>query len=69
MGLTVPPPFFLGFLTLSLLMGTFFGVFWGLLMWLIQWQAWHMPVEVAVRYSAAAGVLSGLSMAGYYRCG
>jgi hypothetical protein len=42
LGLEVPPPLFLGFRKLTLLMGTFFGVLWGALwgvgMWLWAWQ-------------------------------
>jgi hypothetical protein len=67
LGLMLPPPFFLGFLSLTLLMGFFFGLFWGAFMWLLQWQAWQMPIEQAVVASAAAGLFFGLSMAGYYR--
>jgi hypothetical protein len=67
LGLEVPPPFFLGFITLTLLMGAFFGILWGALMWLLQWEAWHMPLELAVMASAVAGLLFGPSMAGYYR--
>jgi hypothetical protein len=66
-GLQVPPPFFLGFLTLTLLSGVFFGVFWGAFMWVIQWQWWIIPVEGAIGASAAAGLFFGLAMAAYYR--
>jgi hypothetical protein len=65
--LNVPPPFFLGFLPLTLLMGVFFGIFWGAFMWLLQWQAWQMPLRVAVLAAATAGLAFGLSMAAYYR--
>src|SRR5438093_3044568 len=67
LGFHVPPPFFLGFLTLTLLMGAFFGILWGALMWLLQWRAWHLSMGFAVVTSAWAGLLFGLSMAGYYR--
>ena len=67
LGLDVPPPFFLGFGTLTLLMGAFFGIFWGAFMWLLQWRAWHIPLELAIVASAGIGLLFGLSMAGYYR--
>jgi len=67
LGLFIPPPIFLGFLPLTLLMGAFFGILWGVFMWLLQWQSWHMSLELAVATSAAAGLLFGLSMAGYYR--
>jgi hypothetical protein len=67
LGLDVPPPFFLGFLTLTLLMGAFFGTLWGVFMWLLLWQAWHVPLEVVIMTSAGTGLFFGLSMAGYYR--
>jgi hypothetical protein len=66
LGLEVPPPLFWGFVSLTLLMGGFFGPLWGAFMWLLQWQ-WHTPVELAILISALAGLLFGLSMAGYYR--
>jgi hypothetical protein len=66
-GLEVPPPFFLGFATLTPLMGASFGIVWGACMWLLQWQAWHMPLEWAAVSAAGAGLLFGLGMAGYYR--
>jgi hypothetical protein len=67
LGLNVPPPLFLRFLTLMVLMGVPFGTLWGICMWLIQWQAWHMSWEAAVVLSAGAGLLFGLGMAWYYR--
>jgi uncharacterized protein DUF6404 len=67
LGLEVPPPLFLGFVTLTLLMGGFFGVVWGVFMWLLQWQSGRVPVETAVLNAVGAGLLFGLSMAAYYR--
>ena len=67
LGLEVPPPFFLGFLTLTLVAGVFFGIFWGAFMWLLQWQAWQMPLGAAALVAASAGLVFGLSMAAYYR--
>jgi len=69
LGFHVPPPFFLGFLTLTLLTGAFFGIpcfgiLWGALMWLLPR---HLRMGFAVVTSAGAGLLFGLSMAGYYR--
>jgi len=66
-GLKVPPPLFLGFFTLTVLFGIFFGVLWGEVMWLLQWKAGLVGVEIAVLISALAGLLFGLTMAGYYR--
>jgi hypothetical protein len=67
LGLDVPPPLFLGFLPLTLLMGAFYGAFWGAFMWTLQWRAWQMPLWLAVLTAACAGLAFGLSMAGYYR--
>lgn len=64
LGLSVPPPFFLGFLTLTVLMGGFFGILWGAFMWLFLWQE---RLKVIVGYAAVAGLAFGLSMAAYYR--
>ena len=67
LGLRVPPPLFLGFLTVALFAGFFFGLFWGAFMWLIQWRWWKAPVELAAFASVLAGLLFGVSMAAYYR--
>ena len=64
LGLEVPPPLFLGFRQLTLLMGTFFGVLWGVLwglfMWLWQWQG-EIPAGVAVLTTVFAAVFAGLA--------
>ncbi len=64
LGLEVPPPFFLGFGKLTLLMGTFFGALWGVLwgvgMWLSAWQG-EMPVGIAVAITTLAAVFAGLT--------
>jgi hypothetical protein len=67
LGLNVPPPYFLGFVPLTLLMGAPFGVLWGAVMWLVQWQFWHIPGKVAILGSVLIGTLFGLIMAGCYR--
>jgi hypothetical protein len=63
LGLEVPPPLFLGFRKLTLLMGTFFGVLWGALwgvgMWLWAWQG-EIPAGIAVTVTDFAAVLAGL---------
>ena len=64
-GLQVPPPLFLGFVTLTVANGVFFGVLWGVLMWVLIWHGGSPEVVIAA--SAAAGVLFGLAMAGYCR--
>jgi hypothetical protein len=43
LGLDVPPPLFLGFLPLTLLMGAFFGAFWVAFMWPLQWGRGRCP--------------------------
>jgi len=64
LGLEVPPPLFLGFVELTVLMGAPFGILWGAGMWLLQWQALRVPVVQGVVLSGGAGLLFGLSMAG-----
>jgi hypothetical protein len=64
LGLAVPPPLFLGPVTLTLLMGGFFGAVWGALMWLLLW---HLPLGRVVASAALAGLIFGLLMAAYYR--
>jgi hypothetical protein len=63
LGFKVPPPFFLGFLKLTLLMGSAFGVLWGVMwgigMWLWLWQG-EIPGSVAVSITVLAAVLAGL---------
>ncbi len=74
LGLDIPPPFFLGFHKLALVMGTFFAVLegplWGILMWLSLWQG-EIPAPIAVALTGfeavLAGVAFGLVMAWYLR--
>jgi len=62
LGLDIPPPFFLGFRELALVMGTFFGVvegpLWGILMWLSLWQG-ELPAAIAVGLTGFEAVLAG----------
>ena len=67
MGWAVPPPPFMGFGQITLLMGGFFGVFWGLLMWLFLWSQQGMPVWIAVAAALLAGTAFGVCMAIYFR--
>jgi hypothetical protein len=64
MGLRIRPPLYLGFFSLTLLMGIYFGPIWGLLMWLFWWRP--APQILAI-VSLTAGAFFGLSMATYYR--
>lgn len=66
MGMRVPPPFFLGFLTLTLLMSTSFGVFVGPFIWLLQWQ-WPRPLEAVLGAYLGATLFAGLGKATYFR--
>jgi Family of unknown function (DUF6404) len=62
LGLEVPPPLFLRFLSYTVLMettfGVLFGVLWGVCMWLWVWQG-QLPGGFAVLLSALAGLLAG----------
>lgn len=64
LGLEVPPPLFLGFRQLTILMGTFFGLLfgplWGAGMWLSVWQG-QLPAGLVVLLSVFTGGLAGLA--------
>jgi hypothetical protein len=63
LGVELPPPLFLGFITLTVVMGGFFAASWGVLMWL----AWQLSAPAVAAAAGGAGLLFGLSMAVYYR--
>src|SRR5688572_15403498 len=66
-GLRVPPPLFLGFWTLTLLMGACFGVLFVPITWLLlMWEGSNLSSTVSVGGSAAAGFVFGLCTAAYY---
>jgi hypothetical protein len=67
LGIRVPPPLFLSFHTLVLMISPFFGILWGGGMWLFMWQGGKLSLEIAILASAIAGVFFGLIMAGCYR--
>lgn len=66
-GFQIPPPLFLGFVPLALGTGGFFAVAWGVVMWLLVWRVTNLPVGMAIIISLFAGLLFGISMAGYFR--
>lgn len=67
LGFEVPPPLFMGFGGITLVLGGFFGCFWGLMMWLLLWSREGMSVWFALAAAFAAGVLFGVAMAAYLR--
>jgi Family of unknown function (DUF6404) len=69
MGADVPPPHFVGFAAITLLMGGFFGVLWGLFMWFVLWSGSGASIGLAVFASSFAGLAFGLCMAAYYSYG
>ena len=66
LGIDVPPPHFASFGVTTLLLGTYFAVAWGLIMWLVFWFRRGLPAEAGLLTAVCAGILFGLSMAGYY---
>lgn len=67
-GVAVPPPPFLGFLSLFVLTGGLFGVLFGLGVWLLENLRYDgIPGEKALWVALIAGVAFGLAMAAYYR--
>ena len=69
LGLEVPPPFFLGFRQLTLLLGISFGVLWGAIMWLWVWRELGLvgSLAVGVPSTVLAGLLFGVIMALFFR--
>jgi len=65
LGLKVPPPHFLGFVTMALTSGVFFGVLWGIAMWFLLWRSLGLGFGAVA--GIVAGALFGISMATYYR--
>ena len=63
LGSDIPPPFFLEFRKLALMIGTFFGVLegllWGMVMWFSSWQG-EIPAAIAVALTVFEAVLAGM---------
>ena len=67
-GIQVPPPIFLGFLPLALILGGSFGVLFSGVTWLLQdFGVLHQPVTSPPLFALLAGIPYGLAMAYYYR--
>ena len=68
LGVSVPPPPFLGFLSLLALAGGVFGPLFALVIWLFENGRYDgMSVEAALRLSLIAGAAFGVVMGAYYR--
>ncbi len=67
-GVKIPPPFFMSFRQVFLLMTMSFGTLSGLFIWVVaEWWTIALPIEWLVLGAASAGSLFGLSMASYSR--
>jgi hypothetical protein len=66
-GVRVPPPFFIGFLPLFVVMAGAFGAPFGLFLWIAQRWTIALPVRGLVLVSACGGALFGPFMASYSR--
>jgi len=67
-GVKVPPPPFLGFVSLALIAGGFFGPLFGLCAWLLGNRGVReMPAADALWVVLITGTAFGLIMAAYYR--
>lgn len=68
MGIRVPPPPFLGFISLALITGGLFGPLFALGVWVFGNRGLReMPAGEALWIAIVAGVAFGLAMAAYYR--
>ena len=66
-GIEIPPPLFMSFSTLALIMGGLFAIGFGLFLWLLL-PFHNTPYATSIPVVATmAGVLFGLAMATYYR--
>ena len=66
-GLEIPPPFFIAFLPLMLLVVVSFGVLFGALAWLTEPVTFRLSSTILLLLSATAGLLFGVIMATYFR--
>lgn len=68
MGARVPPPPFLGFVSLALISGGLFGTLFGLGAWFLGNRGVReMPAHEAFWVALITGAVFGLTMAAYYR--
>jgi hypothetical protein len=68
LGIKVPPPPFLGFVSLTLVAGVLFGPLFGLGAWLLGNRGLRdMPAQEALWVALVTGAVFGLIMAAYYR--
>ncbi|QNA89821.1 hypothetical protein G4G28_17445 [Massilia sp. Dwa41.01b] len=67
-GFKVPPPPFLGFVSLVLICGGFFGPVFGIGVWLLGNRGMReMPANKAMWVALITGAAFGIIMAAYYR--
>ena len=68
MGVKIPPPPFLGFVSLALIAGGLFGPLFGLGAWLLGNRGFReMPASKALWVALFTDAVFGLIMAAYYR--
>ena len=68
LGITIPPPPFLGFPSLFMLAGGAFGPLFALAVWPLENGRYEgISAEAALRLALIAGAAFGLAMAAYYR--
>jgi hypothetical protein len=59
LGFELPPPLFLGYWSLTLILILLLAAGWGVMMWLLQWQFTNMSFAGVIAASAAFGLLTG----------
>jgi hypothetical protein len=64
LGIELPPPHFMGYGSLALVASLPFGLLWALALWFLFWR--QRGVWISASAGAAAGIIFGLMMAGYF---
>src|SRR5262245_3833263 len=67
LGISIRPPFFQSFATITVMVGSGWAIGFALIMHLLRWVPQGLPLFVEFVAYAMAGLLFGVTMAGYYK--
>jgi hypothetical protein len=66
-GLEIPPPYFMGFLSLAIVMGGLLALILGAFVWLVLCLPLELPASIGFSIGLFAGTISGPFAAAHYR--